>query len=385
MTVVVDLKKKVQAPKAKPAATMVQHRSTYLGLVLVIVLLNLFGLVMVLSASSVQALRDSDGETSWLYFQRQGMWMGLSVIVLLVALRVPYRVWGKLAPLMLSANMLLLFVATFFGSEAFGAQRWLEIGPLRLQPAEFLKFTLLAFVAAMLASREHQIGDYRRSLNTVVLIMIPVVALLLKQPDFGSTLILSAIIFGALFVAGVPLRPTAILGGVAITLGVIASLTANYRLARITSFLDPSGDPEGAGFQISQSQISLQAGKLWGSGIGQGHAKWGYLPNAHTDFIFAVVGEELGLIGAGVMLMLFLSLGLLGYVTAMRAPDLLGTILAGGITIGFMFQAFVNVGGVIGILPITGLTLPFVSSGGSSLLVTMLSAGVLLNVARHAR
>jgi cell division protein FtsW len=340
---------------------------------------------MVLSASSVQALRDSDGETSWLYFQRQGMWMGLSVIVLLVALRVPYRVWGKLAPLMLSANMLLLFAATFFGSESFGAQRWLEIGPLRLQPAEFLKFTLLAFVAAMLASREHQIGDYRRSLNTVVLIMIPVVALLLKQPDFGSTLILSAIIFGALFVAGVPLRPTAILGGVAIILGVIASLTANYRLARITSFLDPSGDPEGAGFQISQSQISLEAGKLWGSGIGQGHSKWGYLPNAHTDFIFAVIGEELGLIGAGVMLALFLSLGLLGYVTAMRAPDLLGTILAGGITIGFMFQAFVNVGGVIGILPITGLTLPFVSSGGSSLLVTMLSAGVLLNVARHAR
>ncbi|MFV1989700.1 MAG: putative lipid II flippase FtsW [Acidimicrobiales bacterium] len=386
MTVVVDLDRKATAPpKVRSAATMVRHRNTYLGLVLVVVLLNFFGLVMIMSASSVQALRDSDGATSWLYVQRQSVWMGLSVVVLLIAQRVPYRVWGQLAPIMLGANMLLLVAATFFGTEAFGAQRWLVIGPLRLQPGEFLKFTLLAFVAAMLARRERQIGDYRRSLNTVIVMMIPVVVLLLMQPDFGSTLIIGAIIFGALFVAGVPLLPTAVLGAVAIALGTLASLTANYRLARITSFLDPAGDPDGAGFQISQSRISLEAGKLWGSGIGQGHAKWGYLPNAHTDFIFAVIGEELGLIGAGVTIALFMTLGLLGYVTALRAPDLLGTILAAGITVGFMFQAFVNIGGVVGILPITGLTLPFISSGGSSLLVTMLSAGVLLNVARHAR
>lgn len=383
---VMDLKQRLSTdtrPVSK--STVVKHRSTYLSLGLVVILLNLYGLVMVLSASSVQSLQQTDGASSWFYFQRQSFWMFAGVLIFLVTVRVPYRVWAMAAPALLVVNLAAMLLVPIIGIERYGARRWLEFGPIRLQPAEFLKFTLLIFVAAMLAKRERQIGDYRRSLNTVVVLMIPIVFMLMKQPDFGSTLIIAAIVFAALFVAGVPLRPIALLAVGGLGLGIIGSLTTSYRLDRITAFLDPGSDPDGTSYQIVQSKMSLASGQLFGSGLGQGHAKWGYLPNAHTDFIFAVVGEELGLFGATVMLGLFVALGLLGYVTAMRSPDLLGTVLATGITAGFLFQAFVNIGGVVGLLPITGLTLPFVSSGGSSLLVTMASAGVLMNIARHAR
>ncbi len=362
-----------------------RRSKTYVGLLAVMTILNLLGLVMVLSASSVAALDDYG--SSWYVVMRQAMWLALGTVACVVVLRVDYHRWRRLGvpALGLTAILLALVLVPGVGITVNGASRWLGYGPFSLQPSELAKLTVLLFAADLLARRAAWMDDVRLTLVPVASVLGMVALLLMLQPNLGTTLVLGAIVLSLLYVAGTPFIP---LTGLAAAGAVVASglaLWAPYRRARVLAFLDPWADYENTGYQNIQSLVGVASGGITGSGLGESRAKWGFLPYAHTDFIFAIIGEELGLIGALFVVVLFAALCVLGARAALLAPDRFGLLLASGVTVWFGVQAFVNIGAVIGILPITGVPLPFVSYGGSSLLFNMIGAGLLLNVARQAQ
>lgn len=367
------------APRTGPT-----RRGLYVRLLVLVLAMNLFGLIMVLSASSTRALADSGGGTSWAYFNRQVIWAVLGLVVLFIFLGIPYHLWRRLALPLLVVNGVLLVAVLVpgIGVTAGGSTRWLDLGPIGFQPSELMKLTVVLQVASLLSRREALLADRRAALHPVVLLLVVVCSLVLAQPDLGTTIIIVAIAVIVVFLAGVPLRGLLGLGGLLGVAAVVAAVAMPYRRARLAGFWDPWADPLGDGWQSLQSMIGLAGGGLTGVGLGESKAKWGFLPNAHTDFIFAVIGEELGTIGAIAVLACFGALAVLGVRVCLGAPDLFGMLVAGGITSWFVVQALVNLGGVVNLLPITGVTLPFVSFGGSSLLVTMAATGILLNVAR---
>ena len=351
----------------------------------VITALNLLGLVMVLSASSVSA-QDTYG-SAWYIALRQAGWLAAGVAACVLVVRVDYHRWRRWTlPALIGSGLLMAMVLVpGVGMNVNGASRWLGYGPLSLQPSEIAKLTVLLFVADLLARRADRMGDLRLTLVPVGVVFSGFALLLMLQPNLGTTLVLGAIVCAVLYVAGTPLVPLAGvgLGGLVVAGGL--ALGASYRRARVTAFLHPWDDPLNTGYQNIQSLVGIANGGLTGVGIGESRAKWGFLPYAHTDFIFAIIGEELGLLGAALVVGLFVALIVLGVRTAHLAPDRFGMLLAAGVTAWFGVQAFVNIGAVIGILPITGVPLPFVSYGGSSLVFSMVGAGLLLNVARQAQ
>jgi cell division protein FtsW len=372
-------------PTAKAAGRIRRPSKTFVLLLAVVVALNLLGLVMVLSASSVAAL-DEHG-SSWYVAMRQGMWLLVGAVACAVMLRIDYHRWRRWAipALALSVLLLALVLVPGVGVTVNGASRWLGAGGFSIQPSELAKLTLLLFVADLLARRAAWMGDLRLTLTPVALMFGAVALLVMLQPNLGTTIVLGAIVLALLFVAGSPLVP---LSGIAVAGAVLATglaLWAPYRRARVLAFLDPWEDYKNTGYQNIQSLVGIASGGITGTGLGESRAKWGFLPEAHTDFIFAIIGEELGLIGALIVVALFVALAILGARAALLAPDRFGMLLAAGITVWFCAQAFVNIGAVTGILPITGVPLPFVSYGGSSLLFSMIAAGLLLNVARQGR
>jgi cell division protein FtsW len=348
----------------------------------VIVVLNLIGLVMVLSASSVTALQHQG--SSYYYFERQVLWLFVGSIVFLMVLRFDYRKWRKLAIPMVAMSALLLVVVLLpgIGENVNGSSRWIGVGTFGIQPSEFAKLAMLVFAADLLARRQAWINDTRVTLRPVIVAFAMFAVLIMLQPNLGTTIVLAAITFTILFVAGVPLGPLTGWGLAGCCLAGMASMGESYRRARILAFLHPWNDPLNTGYQTIQAQVSVASGGLFGVGLGAAKAKWGYLPYAHTDFIFAIISEELGIVGAMLVVALFIGLGFLGIRTALRTPDPFARLLAIGITTWLCVQAFVNIGAVIGVLPITGVPLPFISFGGSSLLATMAASGILLNVAR---
>jgi cell division protein FtsW len=362
-----------------------ERPSTYWLLLVVTSVLLLIGLVMVLSASSVQSLRDTG--STWTYFLRQAMWVVFGLIAFAVFCRVDYRVFRKLAApfLALSISLLVVVLVPGIGIKVNGARSWIGFGILRVQPAEVVKLALLLYCCDLLARRAHRIDDAKMTLVPILGVVSVVGGLMMLQPDLGGSIVIGAIVFAVLFVAGVPLlRLTGVLsvGG---AISMMLALAEPYRRDRLLAFLHPSHDPGNTGYQINQSLNGLASGRWIGVGLGQSASKYGYLPNAHTDFIFAIIGEELGLVGAVLVVALFGAFAVLGVKAALRAPDRFGTLMAAGITAWILAQALVNIGGVIGLLPITGLTLPFVSFGGSSLLVTMASTAILVNIASQGR
>jgi cell division protein FtsW len=351
------------------------------GLAAVVGTLLVIGLVMVLSASSVQAQQESG--STWTYFLRQSMWTVLGLGVAVFTARFDYRRWRRLVPVLMVVSLVLLVFVLVpgLGVQVNGARSWLGRGSFRMQPAEVAKLGILLFSADLLARRSHLMADIRVTLNPVLLVTAVTGGLMMLQPDLGSTIVLGSIVFSVLFVAGVPLGRLTAVFSVAGALAIAAALSKTYRRDRLLAFLDPGKDPGNTGYQINQSLMGVASGRLLGVGLGESKAKWGFLPNAHTDFIFAIIAEELGLLGALFVVLLFLGLAWLGVRIALAAPDRFGCLVAAGITAWLLMQAFVNIGGVIGILPITGITLPFISFGGSSLLVTMAATGILLNIA----
>jgi cell division protein FtsW len=350
----------------------------------ILVVLNLIGLVMVLSASSVSAL-DTYG-SAWYIAMRQGIWLSVGGAMCVLVMRVDYHRWRRWAfPALAGSSVLLaLVLVPGVGMNINGSSRWLGYGPLSLQPSELAKLTVLLFVSDLLARRAAWMGDVRLTMVPVTVVLAGVAGLLMLQPNLGTTIVLGVMVLSVLYVAGTPVKPLLGISATGALVATALALGASYRRARVTAFLHPWNDPLNTGYQNIQSLVGLSSGGLTGLGLGQSRAKWGFLPYAHTDFIFAIIGEELGLLGALVVVGLFVALCVLGAKAAFHAPDRFGMLLATGITVWFGLQAFVNIGAVIGILPITGVPLPFVSYGGSSLLFSMIGAGLLLNVARQA-
>jgi cell division protein FtsW len=300
-------------------------------------------------------------------------------------MRLDYRDIARLAPALLlgTVGMLVALLIPGVGVTANGATRWLSIGPLTVQPSEFAKLVLALFAADLIARRSHLVHDNRAVLIPVMLVALVLGGLVLLQPSQGTATIIVAVAMILLFLGGVSIWS---LGSVTIGLGVAfatLALTSSYRRARLMSWSDPFDDPDGAGYQTVQSLVGIASGGLDGVGLGEGRAKWGFLPFAHTDFIFSVVAEELGFIGGLMLILFYVGLVLFGMRVALAAPDRLGMLLAGGITTAIAMQAFINIGAAINVLPISGVPLPFVSMGGSSLMMNLAAMGVVLNVARQ--
>ena len=350
-------------------------------MVVLVVILSLIGSVMILSASSVAAV--DLGGSSFAVFYRQSAWLAAGLVVLLVSSRIDYHRWYSLVPVLVLGTLALLAAVLVpgLGVSANGAQRWIGFGSFQVQPAEPAKFAMIVYVAALVARERHRITDLRVVLRPVLVVLGLFAALLMLQPNLGTTTVLAAIVACMLVHSGMRLRVLAMIGGAGALLFTVFALSEQYRRERITAFLDPWADAADTGYQTIQSLIGVASGGLTGAGLGESRAKWGFLPEAHTDFVFAIIGEELGLIGSLAVVGVFAGMIVCSLRIASRASDMFGSMVAVGVAAWFSIQAFVNVGAVLGLLPITGVPLPFVSFGGSSLLTTMLAAGVLVNIA----
>jgi cell division protein FtsW len=300
--------------------------------------------------------------------------------------RVDYRRWRRAAlPLaLISLALLVVVLVPGLGVSVRGSSRWLGTGQFRMQPSELAKLAMLLFTADLLARRGAK-GSVRPALRPVLIVFVAAAFLVMAQPDMGTTLVLGCIVMALLFVGGIELRTLGGLVALASVSALVLGLVEGYRRARLFSFLNPWKDAGNTGYQIVQSLVGLASGHWTGLGLGASRAKWGFLPNAYTDFIFAIIGEELGLLGTLLVIGLFAAFAVLGVRTALKAPDRFGALLAAGITAWVVGQALINIGAVIGVLPVTGVPLPFVSFGGSSLVITMAAAGMLLNIARQTR
>ncbi|MEA2974467.1 MAG: cell division protein FtsW [Actinomycetota bacterium] len=380
----VPVRSKAPTPAAPKLVVASARESGWVLLATVTALLIVMGLMMVLSASSVEALRSYGG--AWVFFQRQAAWVAVGTAAMVVTALWDYRRWARLAwPLVVASLVLLLAVhIPGVGINVSGSTRWLGFGFFTFQPSEMVKFALLVFVADLLARRCDRMHESRLTLRPVVVVGGVLGGLVLLQPDMGTAMLLVLIVLVELFVAGLPLLKMAAVVVTSTVGALFLAMGAGYRRGRVAGFLDPWGDVSNTGYQVAQSLVALGTGHLAGVGLGASRAKWGFLPNAHTDFIFAIVGEELGLIGTLLVLGLFAAFAVLGIRAAMRAPDRFGMLMATGITAWVVGQALVNMGAVTGMLPVTGVPLPFLSFGGTSLVVSMASVGILLNIARHA-
>jgi cell division protein FtsW len=385
MTVVAGAVRAHRRPQPVAARATSTRSSNAILLVATVAVLNVVGVVMVLSASSVASLTDYG--SPWYFFFRQLIWTVLGLVAFVFAIRFDYRKWRRLVqPLLIVSTVLLVAVLVpGVGTYVSGSRRWLGVGMVRFQPSEIAKLALLLYAADLVSRRARELDDWRRVVRPVAVVLGGFGFLVMREPDLGSALVLALVVIAVLVAGGVRARHLAFVGGVGVSAVLLLAITEPYRRARMLTFLHPFADSTNSGYQISQSLIALGSGGLTGVGLGAGRAKWNFLPNAHTDFIFAIIGEELGLIGCFLVIGLFIAFGVLGTRAALRAPDRFGALVAAGITTWVVGQGVINIGAVVGLLPVTGIPLPFVSFGGSALIATMLASGILVNVARQGR
>ncbi|HEX6208587.1 MAG TPA: putative lipid II flippase FtsW [Actinomycetota bacterium] len=347
--------------------------------------LTLLGLIMVLSASSVEAYARFG--SSFLFFNRQVVYAVVGSLAMAVTMRMRHRAWERLAGpmLLLSVVLLAMVLLPGFGTVAGGSARWIELGPVTIQPSEFAKLSVVAFGAALLSRRWHRIEDLRQLAVPLLPVAGVVCGLILLQPDLGTAVIIVTSVFVLLVAAGARMRHLLVGAFATGTVGLGLIYVEGYRWSRFVSYLDPWADPQGSGYQVIQSLIAITSGGPFGVGLGASRQKWQYVPNAHTDFIYSIIGEELGLAGMLVVLGLFAVLVYAGIRVAIAAPDAFSRLLAAGIVGWIGGQALINLGAVTGLLPITGVPLPFVSFGGSSLVVSLAAVGILASIARRGR
>ena len=341
-----------------------------------------FGLVMVYSATSASAALGNGDPMSFL--KRQAIYAFLGIVLMLVASQFDYHRLRYVAPPLLLVALGLCATVLVVAPEINGARRWFLLGPASFQPSELAKLALCLFAAVYLARRPppRTLGELARPLGLLTAIFC---GLILLEPDLGTTITLCGMMLAVFVVAGVPVRLLVAASVLAVGVGLAAIWVEPYRRARVFSFLDPWSDAEGSGFQIVQAMIGIGSGGLVGEGLGEGVQKVLYLPEAHTDMIFAVVGEELGLVGSALVIGAFAVFAIAGFRIALRCRDPFGKLLAAGLTALVCGQAAVNLAAVLGIAPLTGIPLPFVSYGGSSLVVLLAGVGILLNIAVNGK
>lgn len=368
--------------KTKTGTKTVERGHPAVLLAITVATLVMLGLVMILSASSVSAFADYG--SPFMFFKKQLLWAAIGVAGFVFFARFDYKkLKGRGALAMVVCGLMLgAVLVPGIGITVGGSARWIGAGPLSFQPSEFAKLALILFVADVFArKRESRLRFFAETAMPVLPALGFVALLVMLQPDMGTTMLLGLIAFGMMFVAGAPLKyifPLGIAGG---ALAVFAALAEPYRRARVTAFLDPWQDPLNTGYQTIQSLIALGSGGWFGVGLGASRQKWSYIPNSHTDFIFAILGEEMGLFGTLSVVGLFAFLIYLGVRIARAAPDRYGMLLASGITLWIGAQALVNMGAVTAAAPITGVPLPLVSFGGSSLVISLMAMGLLTNIA----
>lgn len=348
-------------------------------------LLLAIGVVMVYSASSVLSFHDFGD--SYYYVKRQLLFAVLGILAMFAMMNIDYWVWKKYAKIGLIVCFVLLLVVLIpgLGVVRGGARSWLGIGSFGIQPSEFMKIGMILFLAKLLSEEQNKITQFTKGLMPPLLIMGTAFGLIMLQPDLGTGAVLVGASLLIIYTAGARIAHLSLLAliGVAGLVGLI--LAAPYRLQRITAFLDPWQDPLGAGYQSIQSMYAIGPGRLSGLGFGNSLQKYNYLPEPQTDFIFSIIGEELGFIGGATVLILFAILVWRGLRTAIAAPDTFGSLLAVGVAGMVAVQVIINIGVVIGMMPVTGITLPLISYGGSSLTLMLTSIGILLNISRYSR
>jgi cell division protein FtsW len=340
-----------------------------------------FGLVMVYSATSAPATLGNGNPTR--YLERQGAYAAIGVALLVAAARTPYRIWRRVAPPLVAGSLILCVAVLVVGTPVNGARRWLTLGPAVFQPSELAKLALALWAAAYLARRRapKSLGELMKPIGFVAALFC---GLIVIEPDLGTAICIVVMLSALLLVSGTPLPTLGGAGAIAATFGLIAIWLEPYRRERLLSFLNPWDDPQNSGFQSVQALIGIGSGGFFGKGLGQGVQKINFLPEAHTDMIFAVIAEELGLIGSTLVIGAYAALGYAGLRVALQCADPFGKRLAAALTAMICGQAAVNLAAVMGLAPLTGIPLPLVSAGGSSLVVVLVSVGVLLNIASGA-
>jgi len=338
---------------------------------------------MVFSATSIMAFQKYGSE--FYYFSRHSIAVILGIIIMFLLSKLPYQVWHKLTIPIIIIQIIAIGLTHFpsFGHEALGANRWLKLGEFRFQPSELIKISVACFLAYLIT--KNQIKKF--SLLKLILAFLPIgilTVLLLSQPDLGTVILIVAVIIGVLFISGIKSRYIVSFLGISFLLLALALYFSDYRRKRIFSYINPWADPQGTGFQTIQSFLSFHSGSIFGVGPGNGNSKLFYLPEVHTDFIFALLGEEFGFIGVTITIILYLYLCFLLFKICLKAKDVFGKIFGFSLTLFLILQISINLGGVTGLLPVKGIPLPFLSWGRSALLVNLASIGILLNILRQS-
>ena len=361
---------------------MVQRRAPDTTLLIVVALLTAIGAIMVFSASSVIGITRYHDAAH--FFKRELIWIALGIAACWFGMKLDYGVLRRAAPWLIGVAVVLLVGVLFphFGAIEGGARRWYEFGPISFEPSEFAKLALIIFIAKLLADREEGARDFS-AIGFPALFWVGVCFMLvLRQPDLGTATLFLMTAFVMLFAGGMPLRQLFVGVAVAVPALLAFVFSSDYRRERFMAFLNPWQHPQSSGYHILQSLYGLGSGGVFGVGLGQSRQKFGYLPAQYTDFIFSVIGEELGFLGAIAVLVLFLLFAYRGLRIAMRAEDRFGFFLAVGITATIAFQAFMNIGVVTSAWPVTGVPLPFISYGGTSLVMSLFGVGLLASISR---
>ena len=353
-------------------------------LLIAVILLSLFGLIMIFSSSYVWAEYKFDDP--YKYLKAQGLFLIIGFIIMIIVTNIPYTKYLNKANIIFGVCFLLLILVLIpgIGTIRNGSRSWFGIGSFGIQPSEFMKLAMIIFTAKYLTNNQRIIKDVKKGLLPILAIVFLVFGLIMLQPDFGTGVVLVMTIIVLLFVSGVKMNffvKLGVLGLIGITILIII---APYRLERIISFINPWSDPLGSGFQIIQSMYAIGPGGLLGMGLGGSIQKHFYLPEPQTDFIFSIISEELGFMGILVVAILFITIIYQGLKIALNCTDHFGKYLAFGITFGLAFQTILNLMVVVGLIPVTGVTLPFLSYGGSSLLISMVNIGILLSISKHS-
>ncbi|WP_052653920.1 putative lipid II flippase FtsW, partial [Mycobacterium tuberculosis] len=368
-------------PRTRFGAWLGRPMTSFHLIIAVAALLTTLGLIMVLSASAVRSY-DDDG-SAWVIFGKQVLWTLVGLIGGYVCLRMSVRFMRRIAfsGFAITIVMLVLVLVPGIGKEANGSRGWFVVAGFSMQPSELAKMAFAIWGAHLLAARRMERASLREMLIPLVPAAVVALALIVAQPDLGQTVSMGIILLGLLWYAGLPLRVfLSSLAAVVVSAAILA-VSAGYRSDRVRSWLNPENDPQDSGYQARQAKFALAQGGIFGDGLGQGVAKWNYLPNAHNDFIFAIIGEELGLVGALGLLGLFGLFAYTGMRIASRSADPFLRLLTATTTLWVLGQAFINIGYVIGLLPVTGLQLPLISAGGTSTAATLSLIGIIANAA----
>ncbi|CAM4410498.1 Cell division protein FtsW [Mycobacterium basiliense] len=370
-------------PRTRFGAWLGRPMTSFHLIIAVAALLTTLGLIMVLSASGVRSY-DDDG-SAWVIFGKQVLWTIVGLVGCYVGLRMSVRFLRRVAfsGFAFTIVLLVLVLIPGIGKEANGSRGWFVVAGFSMQPSELTKMAFAVWGAHLLAARRMERASLREMLIPLVPAAVVALALIVAQPDLGQTVSLGIILLGLLWYAGLPLRVFVSSLAAAVISAAILAMSAGYRSDRVRSWLDPDNDPQDSGYQARQAKFALAHGGIFGDGLGQGVAKWNYLPNAHNDFIFAIIGEELGLVGALGLLGLFGLFAYTGMRIARRSADPFLRLLTATVTLWVLGQAFINIGYVIGLLPVTGLQLPLISAGGTSTATTLSMIGIMANAARH--